>query len=675
MAAILERLKQRKIFQWGIAYLAAAWLGLQLLDFLRENFGWSLVLVRSGTVLLAVGFFVVIVLAWYHGERGRQRASGPELLMLAGLLALAGLGLTLVRGSSALDEEARPAESDAGAVPRLAGLTTSRLTATPGVDAQPQFSPDGEEIAFSSDRSGNPDIWVLSLASGELRQLGDDPAEDAQPAWSPDGRQIAYVSSRGHADRLDASVVQFGYSLGGGIWTVPSFGGRAASVLDGGFNPSWSPDGSRLAFDASLDGPRRIWTAAPDGTDRLRISTDGSEGAAHIRPQWSPDGRWIVYERQEGSVATASDLAIVSASGGSPVWIARDGSRNLAPSWASDSLIVFTSDRSGTPKLWLQAIEPATARPRGDPLQLTTGSGNEVDPTVSPDGRSLAFGSTRYVEDVWALELDETGLAPASQPTQVLASSWNDVSPALSPDDATLAFASDRGGGSSIWTIDLPMGQPRALTGGPHRDMQPIWSTDGRKVAFFSDRSGNNDIFVVPAAGGSAVRITTEPAEDINPYWSPDDARIAFMSDRTGRQEVWVMDADGGNARRLTDIGATAHTARWSPDGEWILFTSIADGIRDVWAVRETDGEIRQLTAGPSQNAHGLWSPDGSLVYYLADHRTLRAVPFAGGESTVVFDPGPGRRVDYTQLSPDGRTLFFTMQHAEGDLWLLKGLP
>lgn len=86
-------------------------------------------------------------------------------------------------------------------------------------------------------------------------------------------------------------------------------------------------------------------------------------------------------------------------------------------------------------------------------------------------------------------------------------------------------------------------------------------------------------------------------------------------------------------------------------------------------------GETRQLTEGPNQNAHGLWSPDGSTVFYLEDHRILRSMPFEGGDSNVVFDPGPGRRIDYTHLSPDGRVLFFTMQHAEGDLWLLEGLP
>ena len=680
MASFFDSMKTRKIFQWAVAYLAGGWLLLQVLDFLRENFDWSPLIVRGVTVLLAVGFFAVLVVAWYHGEKGRQRVSGPEWLMLALLLVIGGAALVLVRGGSARnDREDGRADSAGGdtraVLGRVANLTTSRLTATSGVDAQPSWSPEGKSLVFSSDRSGNPDIWILPLGGGDLLQLTDDPSEDARAAWSPDGRQIAFVSSRGHGARLDQSVVQFGYSLGGGIWVVPSYGGTPAPVLDEAFNPSWSPDGRRLAFDASFDGPRRIWTAAADGTDRLRVSSDRSEGVAHIRAQWSPDGRWIAYERQEGSLTTSSDLQIVSSSGGTPVPVVNDGSRNLAPSWATDSTIVFSSDRSGTLKLWIQRIDRSTGKPSGHPVQLTTGAGTEVDATVSPNGRSIAFGSTRFVEDLWSLELNAAGTRVAGEPRLILGAAWNDVSPALSPDGRTLAFASDRGGGSSLWTLELARGEPRALTEGPSRDMQPVWSVDGRSVAFFSDRAGNNDIYVVPVGGGAPVRLTSDPAEDINPFWSPDGSRLAFMSDRTGRQEVWAMEADGANARRLTNVGATAHTARWSPDGAWILFTSILEGNRDVWAVREADGETRQLTEGPSQNAHGLWSPDGATVYYLEDHVVLHALPFVGGASTAAFDPGPGRRIDYTHLSPDGGTLFFTMQHAEGDLWLLEGLP
>jgi adenylate cyclase len=100
MSSFLSRLKERKLFHWAVAYLAAAWLVLQVLDILASPFAWPALVMRAATVLLAIGFLAVLVLAWYHGERGRQRVSGIELLMLTGILAIAAAATGLVaRGS------------------------------------------------------------------------------------------------------------------------------------------------------------------------------------------------------------------------------------------------------------------------------------------------------------------------------------------------------------------------------------------------------------------------------------------------------------------------------------------------------------------------------------------------------------------------------------------------
>lgn len=96
-------LKRRKIVQWALAYLAGAWLMLQLLDVLANQFGSLGTLQRGVTVLLAIGFPIALVLAWYHGEKGRQRVSGPELLMVTALLVVAGAAITLVRENPATE--------------------------------------------------------------------------------------------------------------------------------------------------------------------------------------------------------------------------------------------------------------------------------------------------------------------------------------------------------------------------------------------------------------------------------------------------------------------------------------------------------------------------------------------------------------------------------------------
>ena len=98
MPSFIQRLKERKLVQWGAAYLAGAWLLLQVLALLSDAYGWPAFIMRLVPVLLAVGLLAALVLAWYHGEQGRQKASGVELLMLAGILVMAGTGVSLVPG-------------------------------------------------------------------------------------------------------------------------------------------------------------------------------------------------------------------------------------------------------------------------------------------------------------------------------------------------------------------------------------------------------------------------------------------------------------------------------------------------------------------------------------------------------------------------------------------------
>lgn len=673
MPRYLDELRNRKLVQWGLAYLAAAWLLLQLAALLADIFDLSRFLLRALTVLLAMGFFGALVLAWYHGERGRQRVGGVELAMLALLLLTAGLTVSLVRG----DEPATAADAG-GAIVELdrSQLALSRLTADDGLETMPTWSPDGNAIAYVSNQHGNADIHVRDLATGAETHVAESDAEDTQPAWSPDGRRIAFVSSREHAPRLDNSV-QFGYSLGGGIWLAPAYGGSATRVIDGGYNPTWSPDGRALAYDASSDGARRIWRIDVESGETLRISTDASAGRVHTRPAWSPDGRWIAFQQHEGSNVAVSAIALVPASGGGASIVVPAAGRNLSPEWLGDSAIVFSSDRGGVLNLWLVRIDPGDGSALGEPARLTAGTTAEIEPAIAPGGDTVAFSAVPIIDNLWRVTLDIDDGVLADAPQQITRQTWNDLSPAVSPATGRIAVSSDRDGTMDIWTMERDGRDARRIAAGTGNALQPVWSPDGRTIAFFDDSHGDNDIYVVPANGGRAVRLTDDAGQDINPYWSPDGRSIAFMSDRTGQPEIWVMGADGSQPRRLTSIGATEHTARWSPDGRWILFTSSSAGDREIWAVPSAGGAPRRLTSAPSQDGHGLWSADGRFVYFLADHAVVWRVPFytetgEAGAPQKVWEPG--HRIDYLHLAPDGRTLYFTVPRSEGDVWLLRGL-
>jgi TolB-like protein len=156
MSSLLKRLKERKLFQWALAYLAGAWLVLQAMEVTAEPFGWPLALQRGVTILLLVGFFVALVLAWYHGEKGRQRVSGPELLMIAVLLAIGAAVVSLLGPGGGEDT---PAEDEA---PTLA-VEDDR----PSIAALPWANRSGrEEDLYFTDGIHDEILTRLSKLSG-----------------------------------------------------------------------------------------------------------------------------------------------------------------------------------------------------------------------------------------------------------------------------------------------------------------------------------------------------------------------------------------------------------------------------------------------------------------------------------------------------------------------------
>jgi len=156
MNSLLKRLKERKLFQWALAYLAGAWLVLQLVEVLGQIFQWSLALQQGITIVLGVGFFVALVVAWYHGEQGRQRVSGPELLMIAVLLAVGAVVVSLLGPEG---REITPAEDEAATL----GVADDR----PSIAALPWANRSGrEEDLYFTDGIHDEILTRLSKLSG-----------------------------------------------------------------------------------------------------------------------------------------------------------------------------------------------------------------------------------------------------------------------------------------------------------------------------------------------------------------------------------------------------------------------------------------------------------------------------------------------------------------------------
>jgi TolB protein len=260
------------------------------------------------------------------------------------------------------------------------GRTVTQLTSDPAQDVMPKISPDGQRVAFASNRSGNWDIYVMPVSGGKAAQITSEPSQDLHASWSPDGTQLVFS--------------RLGQTSGKWEMWVTDVGNSAVSRFIGyGLFPEWCPvagtglaGGDRILFQRSRERGDRafgIWAVDfKDGQASNPTEIATSTTGACINPTWSPDGRWIVYATVPAAPTSpghdtyaatgkpaSSDLWMISVDGTERVNLVSGRGANLMPCWASNDRIFFVSDRGGTDNLWSLnasgAILAATGRTAG----------------------------------------------------------------------------------------------------------------------------------------------------------------------------------------------------------------------------------------------------------------------------------------------------------------------
>jgi Tol biopolymer transport system component len=380
-------------------------------------------------------------------------------------------------------------------------------------------------------------------------------------------------------------------------------------------------------------------------------------------PRFSPDGQTLAFVR---SSSIAKDIFLARLAGGEPKRLTFDNSWISGMDWTLDgAYIVFSSGRlSGEGRLWKVAASG------GQPEQLPVGQGGAYQPSLSRDGHRLAYTQAFDSVDIWRYEVPQT-TGRSAPPTKLIASTGYNVSPQFSPDGKRIAFHSSRSGNQEIWVCDSDGSKPRQLTFFNRWTADPQWSPDGQQLAFESSPENHQAVFVGSAEGGQPRRLTTGPSVNALPRWSRDGKWIYFVSDRTGALQVWRMPAEGGQAVQVTRKGGQA--AFESPDGKTLYYARGFD-VSGLWMVPVEGGEERLVLEQLDVADWGNWGVAKEGIYYY--NRRTKAIElfgFATHHVTEVPKPkaGPGTQLSFA-LSPDGRSILWCEGRSTSNIMLVE---
>jgi tricorn protease len=465
--------------------------------------------------------------------------------------------------------------ADLWVVPR-AGGQARRLTATPGVETEPAFSPDGSKIAFTATAAGNTDIYVVPTIGGDPVRLTFHPGVDRVRGWSPDGSRVIFGSAR-------ISPPHQSYFR---LFAIPAAGG----------------------FEEPLPMPR-AWTGvySPDGR-----SIAYEEVSTVMFPPWFEASQWRHY--RGGRVHPIRIMQLADYSVQKLPWT---DSNDSYPMWIGNT-VYFISDRNFTANLFAWSGGAREVR------QLTQHDDFDVaNASAGPDVIVYEQAGDIHLLDLKTgksqrVPVTVTGDFPWARPQFKRVASMIRNS-ALSPTGVRVAVEA-RG---EIFTAPAEKGDYRNLTRSPAvHDQNPVWSPDGSQLAWFSDASGEYQIMIGDQSGLGKPRAVPLPVVGFfsNLAWSPDGKQLAFEDDKMA---LWALEVGSGKPIRIDadvyDDPFRDMEPAWSPDSKWIAYSRNLDNhLRAIFVYSTAEGKSHQLTDGMSDAVSPTFDANGKYLYFLA---------------------------------------------------------
>ena len=532
--------------------------------------------------------------------------------------------------------------------------TFGRFTDDNGIEAWPSFSPDGGEIVYARRAGGSSGIYARAINGGASVQLTTD-ATDTMPVFSPDGATIAFSSLRDNSP---------------GIFVMNRRGESLRRLTNGGWNPGWTPNGREIVYstDSGSDPdvrqvPSELWAVDVASSQRRRIIE-----ADAVQPRVSPDGRlvafWGLAVDSGGKEITGADrnIWIQPVMGGERIAVASGESTDWNPAWAPDGrTLYFSSDRSGTMNIWQIAVDPMTGRPLGEPIALSAPTGYAGHMSVAPDG-TIAYAAHDFGTLVRSIGFDpDTGVV-TGEPRDIVTGKRSWLHPDVSLDGRFLALRSIKAQ-EDLWIVAVDGSGLRAVTNDPPRDRGPRWAADG-SLLFYSARTGSFHVWTIQPDGSGARQLTSGLSIH-DPVPSRDGRRVGGSNPNTGEQFIFDARDWTKPPERLPSPPSKypVYLRDWSPDG---LRLAAADTSNVVWVFDITAKTWDRIGPGSWPR----WLPDGRRLLAMARAR-VTLIELATRTVRDVYQE-PGRQIGTADLSPDGRTLYFTSFSSEADIWTIR---
>lgn len=484
---------------------------------------------------------------------------------------------------------------------------TRRLTDHPALDYNATFAPDGQRLAFVSERDGNMELYALGADGSGLQRLTTDFALDDHPTWSPDGKRLAFVSTRQPATKPGRAwnAIYVMNADGSGVQRL-----SPADAAD--YSPAWSPRGDWIAFASGSGeaGAADLFVMKPDGSGRKRVIINGGW------PSFAADGQSLYFHRQDKDKWG--------------IWrVNLDGTQleRISPA----EIEAYTPRASADGKRLVAAVR-RDGRRQIELLELSTGkwtpltreAADHWNPSISADGTQVLYHKIAPDSPVPNVELwgapPRTGLKLLR-----LAGSF----PSFSPDGKRLALLGNGFAQLDVMSLD-GSGRKTLYTGKVRGMFSTSWAHQGDQIAFavggvFQDAKGGVDLMAVRSDGSDLHPLAKEAGNNGFPAYSPDGKQMVFRSGREGSKNLFLMNSDGTGLKQMTQGKWTDTMCDWSPSGDWIAFASDRGGDFEIWVIKPDGSGLRKLIGGGGRHNHPHFSPDSQWVVFTSKRAGLSA--------------------------------------------------